>query len=279
MSGEAPVRIAFVVDRRLIVDDAFERAQQLADALAEASDGIVARVSETLRRLAGEDQRPLLVRRLRGAPREDDWARTPIQPTILCSTVDQVGSRLLFRGYGISDRMKPIHAGLLGFDYLILLDEAHLSEPFRQVLASLNRLRKGDDGRWGVALMTATPGPQGAALQIAKLVEHEQRVIAGAPEMAVVGAAFLFAVGRALVRIHVEHDGPRRSPLVHRVDPLAGQSGESGEVRRTGQPLGLEAPHMAGPGSPTHWRLAADHPAHCRVAAQPLGVVHVLVAD
>lgn len=160
-SRRAPVRIAFVVDRRLIVDDAFERAQLLAHALAKASDGIVARVGTVLRRLAGEDYRPLLVRRLRGgAPREDDWARTPVQPTILCSTVDQVGSRLLFRGYGISDRMKPIHAGLLGSDCLILLDEAHLSEPFRQSLTSIKRLRRGDEAPWAVALMTATPGEQ-----------------------------------------------------------------------------------------------------------------------
>jgi hypothetical protein len=29
------------------------------------------------------------------------------------------------------------------------------------------------------------------------------------------GAAFLLAVGRALARIHVQHDDPGRSPLVH----------------------------------------------------------------
>ena len=96
--------------------------------------------------------------------------------------------------------------------------------------------------------------------------------------MAVVGAALLLAVGRAFARIHVEHDDPRRSPLVHRVDPLARQIGESGEVLRSSQPLGLEAAHLAGRGSLTHWRSAADHPTHRRVAAQPLGVVHVLVA-
>ena len=72
--------------------------------------------------------------------------------------------------------------------------------------------------------------PQGAPLHIAKLVEHEQRVVAGAAEMSVVGAAFLLAVGRALARIHVEHDGLRRSPLVHPVDPLAGQIGERRKV-------------------------------------------------
>ena len=42
--------------------------------------------------------------------------------------------------------------------------------------------------------------------------------------MAVVGAGFLLAVGRALALIHVEHDHLRRSPLVHGVDPPAGQS-------------------------------------------------------
>jgi hypothetical protein len=46
---------------------------------------------------------------------------------------------------------------------------------------------------------------QSAPLNIAELVEHEQWVIAGAGEMAVVGAAFLVAVGRALARIRVEH--------------------------------------------------------------------------
>src|SRR5207249_5680539 len=38
--------------------------------------------------------------------------------------------------------------------------------------------------------------PQGAPLDVAKLVEHEQRMIAGASEMPIVGAAFLLAVGR-----------------------------------------------------------------------------------
>jgi hypothetical protein len=63
---------------------------------------------------------------------------------------------------------------------------------------------------------------QGAPLDIAKLVEHEQRVIAGAAEMPIVGAPFLLAIGRAFARIHVQHDNSRRSPLVHLVDPPAG---------------------------------------------------------
>ena len=119
---------------------------------------------------------------------------------------------------------------------------------------------------------------QGAPLQIAKLVEHEQRMITGAAEMPIIGAAFLCAVSRAFARIHIEHNDPRRTPLVHRVDPLA-RIGKSGEVFPPRQPFGLEAAHLAGRGSPIHGRLAADHPAHRRIAAQPIGVVHILVTS
>jgi hypothetical protein len=109
--------------------------------------------------------------------------------------------------------------------------------------------------------------PQSAPLQIAKLVEYEQRMVAGAAEMPVIGAAFLLAVGRALARIHVEHDHLQRSPLLYLVDPLAGQIGEGGEVFRPRQPLSLEASHLACRGGGPR-----------RIVAQPLGVVHGLVA-
>jgi CRISPR-associated endonuclease/helicase Cas3 len=165
----APVRIAFVVDRRLVVDDAFTRARRLASALDAPSGPIASRVAERLKKLSS-DGPALIARRLRGGiPRESDWARTPSQPTVLCSTVDQVGSRLLFRGYGVSDSMKPVHAGLVGSDCLILLDEAHLAEPFRQTLEWVHRYRGRNwrevetDAPWGVALLTATPGEKSKA--------------------------------------------------------------------------------------------------------------------
>lgn len=161
----APVRIAFVVDRRLVVDDAFARACRVASTLADAKAGsVAARVAQRLKVLS-DDGPPLIARRLRGGvPRESDWARTPAQPTVLCSTVDQVGSRLLFRGYGVTSSMRPVHAGLLGSDCLILLDEAHLAEPFRQTLEWI-RIYQGENWRemrahtapTGFALLTATP--------------------------------------------------------------------------------------------------------------------------
>ena len=162
MPARAALRIALVVDRKLIVDDGFARASRIAEALGDClqdepcEGGIVSEVARRLKKLAGPSGPPLAARLLRGGtPLEDDWARTPTQPTILCSTVDQVGSRLLFRGYGVSDRMKPVHAGLLGNGSLILLDEAHLAEPFRQTLESVCRI---DQARIKVALLSATPG-------------------------------------------------------------------------------------------------------------------------
>lgn len=156
----AAIRMVFVVDRRLVVDEAHRRAKRLecvlrtADGNGDGTDPIVREVASRLGRLAGRDAPPLLAVRLRGgAPLEHVWARSPSQPTILCSTVDQVGSRLLFRGYGVSDRMKPVHAGLLG-DSLILLDEAHLSEPFRQTVEAVREFGRA---RVRSVLLTATP--------------------------------------------------------------------------------------------------------------------------
>src|SRR5581483_7437753 len=108
----APRRIWFVVDRRIVVEEAVERARKIAEALATATGGPLKEVADRLRELSGTG-RPLAVGRLRGGIlRDDGWARIPSQPAVITSTVDQLGSRLLFRGYGHSLLTAPIFAGL-----------------------------------------------------------------------------------------------------------------------------------------------------------------------
>lgn len=156
----APRRIALVVDRRIVVDDAHRRAQKISQAVKEAQTPLLKQMREALCALGGET--PLEAALLRGGIyREDRWARTPAQPVLLCSTVDQVGSRLLFRGYGLSPSQWPIHAGLLGNDTLIILDEAHCSRPFLQTLRHVAAHRERSEKPLGlpfaVTAMTATP--------------------------------------------------------------------------------------------------------------------------
>ena len=137
----APRRVWFVVDRRIVVDEAFERAREIAEKLRAAMDGPLTMVADRLREISGT-VRPLAVARLRGGVlRDDGWARLPSQPAVITSTVDQLGSRLLFRGYGRSSLAAPIFAGLAAHDSVILLDEAHLSVPFMQTLRSVQCYR------------------------------------------------------------------------------------------------------------------------------------------
>ena len=139
----APRRIFFVVDRRVIVDEAFERARCMATRLELAQDGVLKTVADRLRLLAGgPNEPPLACFQLRGGIyRDDAWARSPLQPTIVCSTVDQTGSRLLFRAYGRSFKAWHLQAGLVGNDSLILLDEAHCAQPFMETLNAVAHYR------------------------------------------------------------------------------------------------------------------------------------------
>ncbi|MFD8080957.1 CRISPR-associated endonuclease Cas3'', partial [Kitasatospora sp. NPDC059722] len=118
----------FCVDGRLVVDQAHPHTTELGVALAGAPPGSVrAKVAAALRDLGGES--PLEVVRMRGGTRwESNWVRSPAQPLVVTSTVDQYGSRLLFRGYHTSPQRAPIDAALTGHDALLALDEAHLSK-------------------------------------------------------------------------------------------------------------------------------------------------------
>lgn len=159
-----PRRIAMVVDRRIVVDQVAERGRSLLRALMTSEDPIVIEVARRLRSLTRTGEEPLGVFTLRGGmPKDDGWARTPDQPLVIASTVDQVGSRMLMQGYGVSQGMKPVHAGLLANDTLLLLDEVHLSEPFRKTLDQLEHLRTRFSGsgvkkRFAHAFLSATPG-------------------------------------------------------------------------------------------------------------------------
>ena len=123
-----PRRLWVASDRRVIADQTFEVAKAL--------------------------QPEVLVSRLRGGiVLDDEPILDPVRPQIISSTVDQLGSRLLYRAYGSSPRSWPIWAGLAGNDSLIVFDEAHLSptaEETMRACAAMGAVIR-------VIAMTATP--------------------------------------------------------------------------------------------------------------------------
>lgn len=165
----APRRLFFVVDRRVIVDEVHTRACKLSAKLKEATSGKAKAVADNLRLIAGgglgdADGAPLRAHVLRGGMyRSEAWAADPLQPIIVASTVDQVGSRLLFRAYGRGPKVWPIHAGLVANDSLILLDEAHCAQPFLQTLQAARKFQgwaRQPLGRPSLhVVMSATPPP------------------------------------------------------------------------------------------------------------------------
>jgi CRISPR-associated endonuclease/helicase Cas3 len=164
-------RVFFTVNRRVIVDEAFERSKSLAQKLLDAESqptGILHDVAFALRSLNEETDPsiapPLAIAQLRGGVyRDATWSRSLTQPMVVCTTVDQLGSRMLFRGYGVSDNALPIHAALCSHDATILLDEAHVTKAFCETLALLDRYQRVRDESTPIATpfrfvqMTATP--------------------------------------------------------------------------------------------------------------------------
>ncbi|MBC7230275.1 MAG: type I-U CRISPR-associated helicase/endonuclease Cas3 [Actinobacteria bacterium] len=167
-------RTVFVVDRRVVVDEARERALRLEKLLAEAlNEGShpLKEVADSLMSLGGS--KPLLTATLRGGIAiDEEWAHSPLQPLVILSTVDQVGSSLLFRSYAKNNpKAWPIYAGLLGRDSLFIVDEAHCSEPFCETLRAIEKLQGFSEFEVGkpitVINMSATlPGRSGAAFKL-----------------------------------------------------------------------------------------------------------------
>ncbi|MDQ7911188.1 type I-U CRISPR-associated helicase/endonuclease Cas3 [Phytohabitans sp. ZYX-F-186] len=130
-----PRRLALVVDRRALVDDQYEHARFVANQLADGRGGatVLARMADALDSLRvrrkGPADPPLWTALLRGGAQPSrEWLDDPVSCAVLCATPDMWGSRLLLSGYGSRRQAWPREAGLLAYDTVAVVDEAHLSQ-------------------------------------------------------------------------------------------------------------------------------------------------------
>jgi len=151
-------RLVYVVNRRTVVDQATREAERIRDALI--SQGGLREVADALRSLGAQPSSlPLAISTLRGQFADNaEWRDDPARPAVIVGTVDMVGSRLLFSGYGCGFKSRPLHAGLLGQDTLLVHDEAHLEPAFQEVAVAIEaeQRRCREFRRFDVIALTAT---------------------------------------------------------------------------------------------------------------------------
>lgn len=131
-----PRRLVYVVNRRTVVDQSTAEAERLRSQLLKPEARHLRDALDAL--TAVPAKHPLAISTLRGEFADNGaWRRDPSRPAIIVGTVDMIGSRLLFSGYGYGFRSRPLHAGFLGQDALLVHDEAHLEPAFQSLLTAI----------------------------------------------------------------------------------------------------------------------------------------------
>jgi CRISPR-associated endonuclease/helicase Cas3 len=167
-----PRRLVYIVDRRAVVDQATDEVEALlakfrAWAATPENPALHALAQHLQASCCATNQEPFAVSTLRGQLADNRrWLDDPARPAVIVGTVDMLGSRLLFSGYGGLGRYsRSLHAGLLAQDALVVLDEAHLCPAFVETLSALEqRLKRTALIRpFQIMLLSATQPPRRTA--------------------------------------------------------------------------------------------------------------------
>ena len=126
-----PRRLVWVVNRRVLVQQVLAIANDIQRKICSSASTELKAVRAGLQNLSGAEKDVFGIVELRGQIIANrDWAIRPAVPQLIIGTVDQIGSRLLFQGYGLGKWGRPQQAGLLGVDSWVAVDEAHLVPAF-----------------------------------------------------------------------------------------------------------------------------------------------------
>ena len=146
-----PRRLVYIVNRRTVVDQATALVEATRKRLLNPDAPSWAEHSDTLKtldsalRVMYTGESPIAVSTLRGELADnEEWKDDPARAAIIVGTIDMIGSKLLFSGYGDSLRSRPRHAGLIGQDSLVIHDEAHLTPAFGELLRGVQKEQVSD---------------------------------------------------------------------------------------------------------------------------------------
>lgn len=185
-----PLRLVYVVDRRVIVDQATSEAERIVKNLKELAktDERIGEVYDALKRAAfSNDEDVVALSTLRGEHADNrEWLLDPSRPAIIVGTIDMIGSRLLFSAYGgVGPSYKALQAGLFGQDSLIVVDEAHLSPAFMRTLRAIDAKvnRKSSIKPFSVMSLSATLShEEGEASKPFTLEDHARQDLVNASD-------------------------------------------------------------------------------------------------
>ena len=115
---------------------------------------------------------------LRGGLADDgEWQVDPARPAVIVGTVDMVGSRLIFAGYGAGRSRRAMDAGLVGHDVVIVLDKAHLAPAMGELLRAVAELHGGPELQV-MTLSALGAGGSGAMLRSGSVLTLEAEDLA-----------------------------------------------------------------------------------------------------
>lgn len=124
-------------------------------------------------------------------------------------------SRLLFRGYGVGQRGRPLQAGLLAFDTRIILDEAHLSNVFVETLDAVRCFQGWAEKppvppkRFvGLTRMSATMSGKGRSFELQDTERQDERL---KPRLEASKPAELIEVEVARITKQLRKDQPQKA--------------------------------------------------------------------
>lgn len=251
-----PRRLIYIVNRRTVVDQATRVVEEIRRRLHEPTNPswethtqVLRQLLNALRKLsAGLDDLPLAISTLRGELADnEEWKADPARAAIIIGTIDMIGSKLLFSGYGDGRYHRTHHAGLIGQDSLIVHDEAHLTPAFSELLKGIadaqDRLREKHPVR--VTELSATV--RGSSNDVLTLEPEDEKDSIVQQRLDAEKNLHLYKVGEdelvvSLVKLALKHEASPCTVLIYVQSPESAQSVATALGKELG---GNSAPRIA----------------------------------